>query len=60
MKEAKRDGTMILTLCAACVRQFYNSPVHSVHRANPNQAVKESCVYCSCKRGWDYKITRKR
>jgi len=60
MKEEERDRAMFLTLCAACVRQFYNSSEYSVHRENLNQTVKEPCVYCSYKHGWDYKITRKK
>lgn len=56
----KRNDTLLLTLCAACVRQFYDSSEHIVRRANPEQTVKEPCVYCSCKNGWDYRITHRR
>ena len=55
----KRSDVMLLTLCARCASQFYNSPDYIVRRANPNQQIKEPCCYCSCKNGWDYKIQRK-
>lgn len=55
----KRNDTMLLTLCGGCATQFYNSPEHTVRRANPKQDYKEPCVWCSDRFGWDYKITRK-
>lgn len=58
-KEKKKGEPLVLTLCASCVKQFYNSPEHIVHRANLNQEYKETCCYCSYKTGWDYIITKK-
>jgi len=55
----KRSDIMLLTLCARCAAQFYNTPGYIVRRANPAQMVKEPCSYCSCKNGWDYKIQRR-
>ncbi len=51
---------MLVTLCGTCVSQFCNSGAHIVRRANPKQAVKDTCCYCGCRLGWDYKIKRRR
>ena len=57
--KSKSKEVMLMTLCARCTAQFYNSPEHIIRRTNPNQKVKDICCYCSCKNGWDYKIQRK-
>jgi mRNA interferase MazF len=49
--------SLLLTLCPNCARQFYNSPEYKIRRANPAQDVKESCVYCSSGRGFDFIVT---
>jgi mRNA interferase MazF len=61
MKNTDGSGfnTLLLTLCDACVRQFFDSPGHIVRRANQNQRFKEPCMYCSDKSGWNYEITRR-
>jgi hypothetical protein len=58
-KGQKAGGEMLLCLCAACVKQFYDSPEHKVRRMNPDQESKEACSYCSVRRGFDYIVTRK-
>lgn len=59
-KKQKNSETLLLTLCAACARQFYNSPEHIVRRVNKNQKIKEPCMYCSNGYGWDYYVSRKK
>jgi len=58
-RKKKNSDAMLLTLCARCAAQFYNSDEHIVHRANLDQKYKEPCCYCSCRLGWDYKIQRR-
>jgi len=58
-KKRSHGDTMLLTLCARCAAQFYNSPEHIIRRANPNQKEKDTCCYCSCKNGWDFTIQRR-
>ena len=43
-----------LSLCDACAQQFYNSPEHSIRRANMNQHIKETCTYCGYRTGFDF------
>ena len=55
----KTDDAMLLTLCGKCVSQFYDIPEYVVHRANLEQDFKETCCYCGCRKGWDYRITNR-
>ena len=59
-RKRKRGDAMLVTLCSTCVSQYCNSGAHIVRRANPRQAVKDTCCYCGCRLGWDYKIKRRR
>lgn len=58
-KKHNHSDIMLLTLCARCAAQFYNSGEHIIRRANPNQKFKETCCYFGCHQGWDYKISRR-
>ncbi len=51
-----RSGTILLTLCARCAQQFYDSGEHIIRRADPDQMVKDTCCYCGQRQGWDYEI----
>ena len=55
----KNDKPMLLTLCARCAAQFYNSDEHIIRRTNMNQKIKEPCCYCGCRNGWDYSVKRR-
>jgi mRNA interferase MazF len=57
-KERGKQDEMLLCLCTACARQFYNSPEHVIRRANPNQQIKDTCNYCSVRQGFDYLISQ--
>jgi hypothetical protein len=59
-KPRKTHGdSMLLTLCAKCAAQFYDSDEHIIRRVNPNQRIKETCCYCSCRQGFDYTVQRR-
>lgn len=58
-QKRKRDlhaNPMELPLCARCVKQFYDSPWHRVHRMDPCQVVFDTCAFCNVRRGYDYRI----
>jgi mRNA interferase MazF len=50
---------LVLTLCPTCLSQFICSPDHIVKRLDRSQK-KEPCVYCSVRRGYDYRIIHKK
>jgi DNA-directed RNA polymerase subunit RPC12/RpoP len=57
--EKKHSDAMLLTLCARCAAQFYNSDEHIIRRTDMNQKIKETCTYCGFKQGWDYSVERR-
>lgn len=50
---------MVLTLCPTCLSQFINSPEHVVKRMDRTQ-VKEPCMYCNVRDGYDYRIIHRK
>lgn len=54
------DDELHLCLCPTCASQFYNSPEHIIRRVNPLQVDKEDCVYCNVRKGFDYRIIKKK
>lgn len=59
-KHGKNRDAMLLTLCASCARQFYDSPEHTIRRADAGQRFKETCTYCGMKQGYDYTVAHKK
>jgi hypothetical protein len=61
MKKSRRktDKPMLITLCARCVADYYNSPEHFVRKANKNQKAYEPCCKCPSTKGRDYSIVRR-
>ena len=51
---------MILCLCPTCAREFFYSPEYIIRRVNPLQTEKEYCTYCDVRKGYDYRIIRKK
>ena len=51
-----RENPMLMTLCARCAWQFYESPWHRIRREDPWQIELETCTYCNVRRGYDYII----
>ncbi len=50
---------MVLTLCGTCLKQFIYSPEHIVRRIDRTQ-IKEPCMYCHVRDGYDYRIIHKK
>jgi hypothetical protein len=51
---------MLLTLCAPCARQFYDSPGYRIRRADYNEAGLDTCDYCAVRRGYTFIIMERR
>ena len=50
---------MVLTLFGTCLKQFIYSPEHIVRRIDRTQ-IKEPCMYCHVRDGYDYRIIHKK
>jgi mRNA interferase MazF len=57
--ETKTDD-IEMVLCRVCASEFYDSGAFIVKRSNPLQVEKERCDYCGVRRGYDYRVKRKR
>lgn len=51
---------LIMSLCPVCARQFYDSPVHTIKRVDPKQRIKEPCMFCNVRQGYDFEIKTNR
>lgn len=56
----KPIDSMLITLCASCAQQFYDSGGHIIRRSNHAQQIKDTCCYCGRRRGWDYTVEQKK
>lgn len=45
---------LILSLCYSCANQFYNSGAHFIKWLDPEQEIKETCMYCKVRTGFDF------
>lgn len=54
------DDELLLCLCPICAAQFFNSPDHIIRRVDPLQTKKEDCTYCDVRKGYDYRIIKKK
>ena len=58
-EETTEAEELTLCLCPTCAQQFYDSPRHTIRRADPLQLEKSYCDYCQVRRGYDFQITRR-
>lgn len=56
----KLDRPLVMCLCSTCAKPFYESDDHFIKRADKNQVKKEICMFCNCRKGYDYLIRKKR
>ncbi len=54
------DQPLIMSLCPACAQQFYDSPIHTIKRVNPKQRIKDPCMFCNVRQGYDFEIKMSR
>ena len=57
--DQKTDKPILMCLCPVCAKPFYNSKEHFIIRADQNQTIKETCMFCNVRQGYDYLIRKK-
>ena len=55
----KLDKPILMCLCPVCAKPFYNSKEHFIIRADQVQQIKEVCMFCNSRKGYDYLIRKK-
>lgn len=54
----KMDKPIVMCLCPICAKPFFESREHFIQRADKNQDLKETCMFCNVRQGYDYLIRR--
>ena len=54
MEIKKLDKPVLMCLCPVCAKPFYNSKEHFIIRADRDQTIKETCMFCNVRQGDDY------
>ena len=49
----------LITLCGPCAAAYYDTNAYEIRRADRNQTVREVCMFCNTRMGYDYYLTRK-
>ena len=47
MEIKKLDKPILMCLCPVCAKPFYNSKEHFIIRADRDQTIKETCMFCN-------------
>ena len=55
----KQDKPILLCLCPVCAKPFYESKEHFIKRMDKNQKIKDLCMFCNTRSGYDYLIRKK-
>lgn len=55
----KLDKPILMCLCPVCAKPFYSSKEHFIIRSDRNQTIKETCMLCNMRQGYDYLIRKK-
>lgn len=53
------DKPILMCLCPVCAKPFYNSKEHFIIRADQAQRIKDVCMFCNTRKGYDYLIRKK-
>ena len=59
MEIKKLDKPILMCLCPVCAKPFYNSKEHFIIREDRDQTIKETCMFCNVRQGYDYLIRKK-
>ena len=59
MEIKKLDKPILMCLCPVRAKPFYNSQEHFIIRADRDQTIKETCMFCNVRQGYDYLIRKK-
>lgn len=52
MEIKKLDKPVLMCLCPMCAKPFYNSKEHFIIRADRDQTIKETCMFCNVRQGY--------
>ena len=55
----KLDKPILMCLCPVCAKPFFESTEHFIQRTEKNQKLKETCMFCNVRQGYDYSIRKK-
>lgn len=55
----KLDKPILMCLCPVCAKPFYHSKEHFIIRSDQNQKIKDVCMFCNTRKGYDYLIRKK-
>ena len=55
----KLDKPILMCLCPECAKPFFESTEHFIQRTEKNQKLKETCMFCNVRQGYDYSIRKK-
>ena len=55
----KRDKPILMCLCPICAKPFYDSKEHFIQRADKTQNLKDTCMFCNSRQGYDYLIRKR-
>lgn len=56
----KINDALIMSLCPVCEQHFRNTDSYHVYHLDPTQTEKDTCTYCSERRGYDCVIIRRK
>ena len=55
----KLDKPILMCLCPVCAKPFFESREHFIQRADKNLNLREICMFCNVRQGYDYYIRKK-
>lgn len=55
----KLDKPILMCLCPICAKVFYESEEYFIQRMDKNQKIKDICMFCNVRQGYDYSIRKK-
>ncbi len=58
-KEKSPTKQFSMTLCGRCLGSFQRTNAYHIRRADPSQLVKETCMFCGIRMGYDYLLAPK-
>lgn len=59
-KQKAPPAKMVMTLCGRCLNSYWQTNAYHIRRADPAQTVKDACMFCGIRMGYDYQLTPKR
>lgn len=54
-----RENIFVVTLCRTCLQQFYNTNLYIIKSVDPDNDIKDTCMFCHTRKGFDYNLERR-